>query len=146
MMRQGSTLTRADTLAALENYHQAIITLVLEGFKVRTRTAVYGASIKGSFEGQDDAFSPARHQLEPQVSAGSTLRHAMHREGRAVKGESRSQDPHPLEYTDVNSGSRNDQVTPGGLGQLSGYRLKFDPADPAQGLFFCGGRGPQYPG
>jgi hypothetical protein len=25
------------------------------------------------------------------------------------------------------------------MGQLSGYRLKFDPADPAQGIFFVNG-------
>ena len=27
-------------------------------------------------------------------------------------------------------------MTPGGLAQLDGHRLKFDPADPAQGIFF----------
>ena len=27
-------------------------------------------------------------------------------------------------------------LTPGGMGQLVGHRLKFDPADPNQGIFF----------
>jgi len=30
-------------------------------------------------------------------------------------------------------------VTPGGMGRLTGYRLKFDPTDPNQGIFFING-------
>ena len=44
--------------------------------------------------------------------------------------------PNPLEYTDINTGERNSVLTPGGMGQLVGHRLKFDPADPEQGVFF----------
>ena len=31
-------------------------------------------------------------------------------------------------------------VTPGGMGRLTGYRLKFDPTDPNQGIFFINGK------
>lgn len=139
MMRQGSTITRADIKAVLDNYHTAIITLVLEGFKVTTRTANYGASIKGIFSGAHDTFSSDRHHLEPQVSAGAELRREMHRNGRTGKMEGGINAPRLLAYTDVNSGSRDSLVTPGGLGRVTGYRLKFDPADPEQGIFFIAG-------
>jgi hypothetical protein len=44
-----------------------------------------------------------------------------------------------LDYTDLNSGELNRRITPGGMGQLTGYRLRFDPADPEQGIFFING-------
>lgn len=44
--------------------------------------------------------------------------------------------PRPLNYTDLNSGEVNSVLTPGGMGRVTGYRLKFDPTDPEQGIFF----------
>ena len=44
--------------------------------------------------------------------------------------------PHPLEYIDLNSGATNSVLTPGGLGLLLGYRLRFEVSDPAQGIVF----------
>jgi hypothetical protein len=41
-----------------------------------------------------------------------------------------------LEYIDINTGERNSVLTPGGMGQVAGHRLKFGPADPEQGVFF----------
>lgn len=139
MMRQGSTITRADTKAVLDNYHTAIIYFVLEGFKVTTKTANYGASIKGIFTGPHDTFSSDRHRLEPQVSAGAELRRETYRNGRAARLEGGSNTPHLVAYFDVNSGSYDSLITPGGLGRLTGYRLKFDPTDPEQGIFFTNG-------
>jgi hypothetical protein len=141
MLKQGSTITRADILAVLENHDRAIIELVLAGFKVRTELVIYGAGIKGNFDGPDDTFSPACHQLRPRVSPGPHLRRAMRREGRAVKQESGPTGPHLETYLDVNSGSHNGQVTRGGMAHLSGYRLKFNPADPNQGIFFVAADG-----
>jgi hypothetical protein len=139
MMRQGSTITRADTKAVLDNYHTAIIYFVLNGFKVTTKTANYGASIKGIFTGPQDTFSPDRHRLEPQVSAGAELRRETSRNGRVAKLEGGINAPHLLAYLDVNSDSLDSLITPGGLGRLTGYRLKFDPADLEQGIFFTNG-------
>ena len=141
MIQQGSTITKADILAVLQAHHQTIISLVLEGFKVVTFTAIYGASIKGIFKREWDSYNANRHRLEPQVSAGAGLRQAVHRQGRAAKLESVTPSPHPVEYTDVNSGSRDDRVTSGGMARLSGYRLKFDPSDPEQGIFFVAAGG-----
>ncbi len=44
--------------------------------------------------------------------------------------------PNPIEYRDVGSDTTNDQITPGNIGQLSGNRLKFDPAQADEGLYF----------
>lgn len=41
-----------------------------------------------------------------------------------------------MEYTDTNSRERNGLVTSGGMGELAGHRLKFDPTDENQGIYF----------
>ena len=44
-------------------------------------------------------------------------------------------DHNPFQLT-FNSEARNSVLTPGGMGELVGHRLKVDPADDAQGVFF----------
>ena len=64
------------------------------------------------------------------------LRRAMeYVEVQKQESSDRSQ-PRPLNYTDLNSGEVNSVLTPGGMGRVTGYRLKFDPTDPEQGIFF----------
>ncbi len=135
MIERGSTVTKADALAVLQEYHAAIANLVLQGFKVNTPGASYGASIKGNFTGQNDTFDPSRHHLDPSVSAGSDFRHAIREHGQVQKLEATSPSPNPTQYLDTNSGQSNTILTPGGMGHITGYRLKFDPADPNQGIF-----------
>ncbi len=49
--------------------------------------------------------------------------------------------PDPEDFEDVTSETRNAQVTPGGLARLSGSRLKYNPNDPQQGVFFIDSAG-----
>ena len=95
-----------------------------------------GASIKGIFDGQADGYDHSRHQISAKVTPGKRYRRAIRERAQAVKQEAVKPKPNPLEYTDINSGERNSVLTPGGMGQLVGHRLKFDPADPEQGVFF----------
>jgi hypothetical protein len=136
MIQQGSTVVKADILSVLEDYHSAIENMVLEGMNVNTPSANFGASVKGVFEGQADGFDPSRHQLTATVSPGKRFRKAIKERGQATKQEAVKPMPNLLEYTDLNSGERNSVLTPGGMGQVVGHRLKFDPADANQGVFF----------
>ena len=43
------------------------------------------------------------------------------------------------ELTDLMSESTNEQLTPGGIAHLNGELLKFEGADPQQGIFFRSG-------
>ena len=49
--------------------------------------------------------------------------------------------PNPTAYSDFGSESNNSVLTPGSPGQLIGHRLKLDPADLRQGVFFVAGDG-----
>jgi len=141
MVDSGSTVTRADILAVLEDYHATITRLVLDGYKVTTPTANYGAGIQGHFAGWQDSYSPDRHRLRATVSTGANLRRAMARQGRTQKLETVKPCPKLLEFFDYSSGSPDRLLTPGGMARLTGHRLKFDPADPEQGVFFTTGDG-----
>ena len=86
------------------------------------------------YDGQADGYDPSRHQIAPKVTAGKRYRKAIKEQAQAAKQEAVK--PKPLEYTDINTGERNSVLSPGGMGQVIGHRLKFDPADPEQGFFF----------
>jgi hypothetical protein len=141
MIEQGSTVVKADILSVLEDYHTAIENMVLEGMSVLTPGANYGASIKGVFNGQADGFDPSRHQVRPTVSPGSRFRKAVEERAQPAKQEAVRPKPNLLEFTDLNSDVRNSTLTPGGMGQVVGHRLKFDAEDAAQGIFFIAADG-----
>ncbi len=136
IIQQGSTVTRADIKSVVEGITTAIIYMVLDGKNVNTPLANFGASIKGTFDGKDDAFDDSRHQLRATVSAGKRYRKEVTDRGKTNKAEARVRTPNPEVYNDFNSGERNSVLTSGGMGQLTGHRLKFDPADDKQGIFF----------
>jgi hypothetical protein len=138
VVKQNSTVTRADVLAALDNFFTTIEDALLLGYNVNTPGANYRASVKGSFDGDTDGFTAGRNTVEAAISPGVRLRKAMQR-AQVQKQESSSNRPRPTNYLDLNTTELNRQITPGGMGQITGYRLKFDPADPAQGIFFVNG-------
>jgi hypothetical protein len=136
IIKQGSTVVKADILSVLEDYHDIIETLLQDGINVITPTANYRVSIKGTFAGRSDSFDPSRHQVVARVSTGARLRRMIGNQLQVSKVPSDEPKPIPQEYIDTISGEHNGSVTPGGPGMLLGLLLKFDPADPNQGIFF----------
>ncbi len=136
IIQQGSTVTRADIASVLEDRATAIENMVLEGRKVSTPLANFGASIKGVFNNPEDSFDPSRHQLVAIVGPGKRYRKALKDRGQTDKQESVQPTPNILSYFDINSDERNSVLTSGGMGRITGHRLKFDLADPEQGIFF----------
>lgn len=135
MERRGTTLTLEDVMASLQLATEIIVEALLEGYNVVTPTANFSASIKGVFADLDDSFDPSRHSLEAKVNVGATLREAFG--GATVeKTESITYAPKPSTFTDYATELKNSTATPGNGARVRGNRLKFDPADPAQGLFF----------
>ena len=141
MMQRGSTITKADALAVLQEYHLAIETLLLEGFTVKTPSANYGLSIKGVFKGQGDHFDATRHRVEGTVNLNRQLRRTLREKVQVQKQETAKPRPRLLEYRDLNSDERNSILTAGGMGRVTGHRLKFDATDSQQGIFFIASDG-----
>ncbi|NJN99394.1 MAG: DUF4469 domain-containing protein [Anaerolineales bacterium] len=138
VVKQNSTVTRSDVMAALNDFFAAIEDALLLGYNVNTPVANFRASIKGGFDSELDGFTAGRNTVEASISPGPRLRKTM-QDAQVQKQESSERLPRPLYYTDLNSGELNGPITPGGMGQLTGHRLRFDPADPTQGIFFING-------
>jgi hypothetical protein len=141
MVARGSTTTKADAWAVLQDYFTIVEGLLLDGFRVSTPLVNYGVSVKGNFDGQTDSFNASRHWIEASVSPGAQLRRTIQSKAQPQKQLANEPRPRLLEYTDLNSKERDSRLTPGGMGHLAGDRLKFDPADPAQGIFLMAPNG-----
>jgi len=134
IIQRGSTVSRADILSVLEDYHAAIENLLRLGMSINTPTANFRVGIQGIFEGDEDGFDPNRHRAMARVSAGRRLRRGLEH-CEVVKDEVPILMPKPLTYADIVSGTKNQVLTPGEGALLTGYRLRFEQGDPEQGIF-----------
>jgi hypothetical protein len=136
IVQHGSTVGRADILSVLDDYHTTIENLLLLGMSINTPTAKYHVSVQGVFNDKADGYDPSRHRVAARVAAGSRLRKAIRSRAEVVKDDAVKAAPDPQQYIDVVSGTTNNFVTPGEGALLTGRLLRYDPADPKQGLFF----------
>jgi hypothetical protein len=141
MMSYNSAMTKADTIAVLENYQAAIKRKVLQGFRVMTRCGQYGVTIKGNFTNQGDGFDPSRHRVEPQINLSPQLREAITNQITVEKVLAPVRQPMPVQYLSLSNGHTPNTLIPGGMGKLIGERLRYEPADPEQGLFLLAANG-----
>jgi hypothetical protein len=97
-------------------------------------------TIKGAFANNKAFFNHAEHEIRPNIRPGKLLKEVM-ANATAEKIEAGSNLPVILEFQDETSGASNGEITPGGMGILSGLRLSFEAADTDQGLFFIDSSG-----
>jgi len=88
------------------------------------------------FNGATDKFDQTRHSLDVGANPGSRVRKTVRDNGSVVKDEAVKPAPNPIELRDIGSDTTNDQLTPGNIGQLSGSRLKYNPDNPDEGVYF----------
>lgn len=136
MIQQGSTVTEADILSVISDFQKAVQLLLGQGGTVTTPFAVFRTTIRGVFDGPDDAFDPSRHKLAVRVMPGLVIRDYYKTEVSTQKHGKPVSGPQPDLYIDANSGEHNGLVTPGGMGTIKGTLLAFDPEDNLQGIFF----------
>lgn len=141
MMSYNSAMTRADTIAVLENHKAAIKRKLLQGFRVMTSTAQYGLVIKGNFASLADGFDPSRHRVEAQVNLSPELRQAILNKVSVEKLLATAPQPRPVQYLSLSNGHTPNTLTRGGMGKVVGQELRYDPADPEQGLFLLASDG-----
>ncbi len=134
---QGTTVNKPDILAVTAALKLACQRRVEEGQRVNYFGMVeFFPRVKGVFTGAMDTFDPARHTLDIGANPGSELRDAVRAGASVEKVEAVKPSPNPVEYRDIGSDTTNDTVTVGNIGQLSGSRLKYDPAQADEGVFF----------
>ncbi len=135
IVRPGSTVTKAEFLAMQEEFNAEALKAVLRGETVVTPLFIARATLTGVWTSDQDTFDPTRHHGQIRLSAGKRLRHA---EAELEFKLERAQDqsaPLPERVEDFTSASINGTLTKGGVVRLTGSKLKYDPADPTQGVF-----------
>nr|VFJ59531.1 MAG: protein of unknown function (DUF4469) with IG-like fold [Candidatus Kentron sp. FM]VFJ59998.1 MAG: protein of unknown function (DUF4469) with IG-like fold [Candidatus Kentron sp. FM]VFK11913.1 MAG: protein of unknown function (DUF4469) with IG-like fold [Candidatus Kentron sp. FM] len=136
ILEQGSTVGEADVRAVLVGAIAACESLLLEGQRVNFGDLCQlFPRMSGVFEGPTDHFDPARHRLDVGASPGNRLRKTVRENGQVTKVEFVKPVPTPLEYLDLGSGETDGALTPGNIGTVNGYRLKFDAAQADEGVF-----------
>ncbi len=137
IVARGSTVGKADVLAVLTD----AVSVCAEGVGESNRINFGGLvqlfpRVKGVFTGATDTFDPARHQIDVGANPGTEIRETVRATATVNKVEAVKPKPSPIEYVDINSDVTNDTVTVGGIGQLSGSRLKYDAAQADEGIYF----------
>ncbi len=140
MIRSGSTVTKAEALSVLEEYSRALEEYLKEGASVVTPLYRIVPSISGVFDDRQEAFSADKHRINLNIHPGLRLRE-IRNDIQVEKVEGRPAQPVPMDILDVVSGSMNDVLSPGGVGDLRGNDLKYDHEDPQQGIFLVASDG-----
>jgi hypothetical protein len=140
IISRGSTITKAEALAVIEEYEACIAKFVAEGDRVNTSLMKISSSIAGIFNGKDDYFDEERHCINVNVQSGPRLQKAI-AETSTQKVAGRERYPQPKRLKDFTTGSINGELTPGGSAELHGTLLKYDHNDNNQGIFLVASDG-----
>ena len=135
MLRRGSTITEADCQAVLKVFFDVVADEVAEGNSVNLPLINIRPAVNGVFTSATDSFDATRHIKKASVSTGTLLTQKMNT-ATVEKILQALTSPALIEYADINSQTTNSILTPGGIGQLVGEELKFNPANAAEGIFF----------
>lgn len=131
----GTTVSKPDVLNVIQHYNDIVAKLLARGETVLTPATRYRVSMQGTFTDEADSYDPERHRLVVRLTPGPALVDIL-RQAEVERWTPDPPAPNLLTYIDTATGQRNGVVTPGWEGRVIGRRLQFDPADPAQGLFF----------
>lgn len=134
MIGRGSTVTKAEALSVLEEFEAAVERALDQGHSINTPLFRISASIKGVFYEQDH-FDKSKHYVKLNVTPGARIGEIA--EKLAVeKVDAKAAVPFIQNFKDIASDTTNEIMTPKGVGEITGSRLKIDESDPAQGIFF----------
>ena len=127
-------LTPTQLYAAAKELFEEICLIVENGDAVITPIVNIYPGMTGVYNGATDSFDPKRHRCRANLTAGTQLNAAVKKikTEKIVVPESL---PYILEVKDILSDSVNDILTPGGVIQLRGCKLKLAPTIPEDGIY-----------
>lgn len=133
-------LSEAQLNSAVNEYTEEIGIITENGDTVNTPLVNTRLSITGVFEGPSDSYDSKRNRTKVNTNPGTRLVQAAE---KIKPRKTTVADPVPLifEVKDIVSGTVNDVLTPGGVLQITGSRLKFSPEAPDNGIFLMDGQG-----
>lgn len=132
----GVTTTQA--AAVLESFMGAQEKILKRGGSINTEFYNIYPRISGKFTSPDDNFDPGRHQVHFSVRMGTRFQ-PLASQITPQKVAAKLRVPELSTYIDSASGTNNQTLTPGKVGEIKGEYLKLDPTDTEQGVFFISG-------
>lgn len=136
MKQMGSTVGEADSLAVLTVFFDALLQKLFDGARCNLPWVSVFPTLKGKFTGAGDSYDAARHRLDISLDAGPKLLNEFQARAVTVKEVTALPVPILTLFRDITSGSGNGPAKSGGIGEIRGARLKYDPARPDEGVFF----------
>jgi hypothetical protein len=135
MVKRGSVAGEADIRAVLTLLFNIIGDELARGNFVNLPIVNIRIGISGIFDSTTDNYDPTRHIIRPTVSPGALLFQKL-QNVTVEKLKSSRPSPTLSEFTNVNTNTVDSILTPGGIGQIVGEELKFNPENPQEGVFF----------
>lgn len=132
MVKRGTLVTETDAKAVLNIFFDVVSDEVADGNTVILPLVNIRPGITGVFSSITDSFDSGRHVKKANLSSGLLLTQKMQR-AQVEKISSGQPSPVILEFLDINTQTVNSKLTPGGIAQLMGEELKFNPANAAEG-------------
>lgn len=120
--------------AAFEILREVAETEIVNGASVSFGLGFFRMGVNGVFTGDDAHWNPDEHQLSLQVAPHARLRQLMERTQVKIRGKA-SVGTTINTLTDVSTGEVNRRLTPGGMVNLSGVRMKIAGPSPDNGLY-----------
>ncbi len=143
MVQKGSTITKTDILAVLNSFFETLEEITEEGGIVNTGLINTSFSIAGVFEEATDTFDRRRHSVRLNINPGKELREVLSRI-RTEKTGTLEALPHILEVKDSVSGTVNERLTPLGVVEIIGSRLRIYGDSKSNGIAFVNAEGEQF--
>jgi hypothetical protein len=142
MVDEGTGLTKPQALAYFEKMIQLTVKYLQQGYFINTPLFRYRASISGVFDGKNDTFDPARHEIKLSSTAGSRIRN-LNLTVDPNKVSVSKTSPQIFCFIDSATDESNTTGTSGGIAKIQGVNLKFDKTDLKQGIFFVSVANPE---
>ncbi|UOB18152.1 DNA-binding domain-containing protein [Abyssalbus ytuae] len=134
MLTKGSTVTRTDILAVLNNFFEVVGDITANGGTINTDLFKTKFSITGVFDSATDGFDKNRHTIKINTNTGKILKEALAKI-QVEKVTTPEIIPHIIEVKDSISGSINNQITSNGILEITGSLLKIEGNHPNNGVY-----------
>lgn len=143
MMKRGTTLTYADLQAAITLYREEHGYVIEEGGAINTGLMQAVPAFKGKFNNAVDSYDPARHKFYYNLTLAQPLK-AKTTKLKFNKVQAPATGPVITMVWDSASKQTDGTMTPGGVLDIQGLRLKIFPEVPGNGVFFVAADGTEY--
>lgn len=144
MLTMGSSLTKPDITAVLQLLTTAVGHLCEEGYRVDLEGLVkITPTLAGVFDDLGDSFETPRHRLHLTAQVSKPLNQQFSRAAKVEKAIPDVRRPALITVTDSEADSGATMLASGHIVSVKGLRLKFDPAQPGEGLKLVNAKDPR---